>query len=179
MSDYTKYTKEILEPLVQESVSVAEVLRKLGKRQSGSIATHLSKVIAKFEIDTSHFLGQAANCGSRHKGGPEKKRWQDVLIANISGRREKAFRLRRALVESGREYKCDLCQLDEWMGQKITLQVDHQDGDCLNNSPTNVRFLCPNCHSQTDNHSGSKGLTDMFGTARAERERRKRWRNSQ
>lgn len=31
----------------------------------------------------------------------------------------------------------------------LVLQLDHIDGDSDNNSPSNLRLLCPNCHSQT------------------------------
>ena len=41
-----------------------------------------------------------------------------------------------------------------WMGSPLTLAVDHIDGDFHNNEPSNVRFLCPNCHSQTENFAG-------------------------
>jgi hypothetical protein len=34
----------------------------------------------------------------------------------------------------------------------IPLEIDHIDGDCENNKPDNLRLLCPNCHSLTDNY---------------------------
>jgi DNA-directed RNA polymerase subunit RPC12/RpoP len=46
-------------------------------------------------------------------------------------------------------YKCSVCSISEWVGERITLQVDHIDGDAGNNSPANLRLVCPNCHSQT------------------------------
>ena len=36
----------------------------------------------------------------------------------------------------------------------LRLEVDHIDGDYHNNLAENLRFLCPNCHTQTDNFSG-------------------------
>ena len=63
--------------------------------------------------------------------------------------------LRRALVESGRPYRCELCQnAGDWRGAPLRLEVDHVDGDYHNNCSDNLRFLCPNCHSQTDNYAG-------------------------
>lgn len=35
------------------------------------------------------------------------------------------------------------------MGKALVLHVDHVDGDAWNNEAENLRFLCPNCHSQT------------------------------
>ena len=40
------------------------------------------------------------------------------------------------------------------MGQPISLQLHHKDGNHCNNLINNLCFLCPNCHSQTDNYSG-------------------------
>ena len=48
------------------------------------------------------------------------------------------------------EYKCDCCGIREWNGNPITLQIDHIDGDIKNNVMENLRYLCPNCHTQTD-----------------------------
>lgn len=36
--------------------------------------------------------------------------------------------------------------------QKVPLEIDHIDGDSENNSPDNLRVLCPNCHSLTTSY---------------------------
>lgn len=49
-------------------------------------------------------------------------------------------------------------------GLPLTLEVDHIDGDFLNNILTNLRFLCPNCHRQTPNFAGrSRGTFTSQG----------------
>lgn len=53
-----------------------------------------------------------------------------------------------------RGYKCETCNLTDWMGKPISLHVDHIDGDSDNNFPSNIRLLCPNCHSQTETFCG-------------------------
>jgi hypothetical protein len=62
MSKLQPYTKEWLEQLCAESYSLAEVLRKAGRKGGGSQET-LKKKIQEFNIDTSHFTGQTWNKG--------------------------------------------------------------------------------------------------------------------
>jgi hypothetical protein len=45
----------------------------------------------------------------------------------------------------------------KWNGLPLALQVDHhQNGDTNDNRRENLRFLCPNCHSQTDTFAGKR-----------------------
>jgi len=47
-------------------------------------------------------------------------------------------------------YKCKICGLSKWRGNKISLHLDHINGNSRENTKQNVRWLCPNCHSQTE-----------------------------
>jgi DNA-directed RNA polymerase subunit N (RpoN/RPB10) len=44
----------------------------------------------------------------------------------------------------------------EWNGKPLTLELDHIDGDRLNNELANLRLLCPNCHAQTETSNRRK-----------------------
>jgi 5-methylcytosine-specific restriction endonuclease McrA len=60
------------------------------------------------------------------------------------------FLLSKRLVKEGLiEYKCQICGINEWNGQQITLELDHENGIRTDHSLSNLRLLCPNCHSQT------------------------------
>ena len=53
------------------------------------------------------------------------------------------------------EYKCVNCGLgDTWQGETIILDLDHINGNNADNRISNLRFLCPNCHSQTSTYKG-------------------------
>jgi hypothetical protein len=54
---------------------------------------------------------------------------------------------RRVLLEQNG--KCLICGIIDWMGNPLRLQVDHEDGNRNNNARSNLRGVCPNCHSQT------------------------------
>lgn len=62
-------------------------------------------------------------------------------------------KLRKELIEI-KGYKCEICKIDKWLEQPISLELDHIDGNNKNDELTNVRLLCPNCHSQTPNFRG-------------------------
>ena len=59
----------------------------------------------------------------------------------------------RKILTEFRGYKCSCCGISEYNNKPLTLQVDHADGNAGNNSPDNLRLICPNCHSQTDTFS--------------------------
>jgi 5-methylcytosine-specific restriction endonuclease McrA len=108
-----------------------------------------------------------------------RKSWNDILILKENGNREKSYKLRRALIEAGVKYSCKECEISNiWNNKTITLQVDHLNGNFLDNRIDNLRFLCPNCHSQTIGYNGSMGLTDLTDINRYYRDYRVRKQNS-
>lgn len=51
-------------------------------------------------------------------------------------------------------YICSECKIDEWNNKPIVLDLDHINGLSNDNRYLNLRFLCPNCHSQTETYRG-------------------------
>jgi 5-methylcytosine-specific restriction endonuclease McrA len=79
-----------------------------------------------------------------------------VLVARAQGsNRVKPQTLRRALLEIGVPYCCAHCGLTgEWQGKPLVLHIDHIDGNYEDCRRENLRFLCPNCHTQTPSWAG-------------------------
>lgn len=50
--------------------------------------------------------------------------------------------------------RCEVCGITEWMGRPAPLELDHSDGNSLNNQLDNLRLICPNCHAQTATYKG-------------------------
>lgn len=142
---------------VRDATSIMGVLRILGRREAGGSHSHFSRRIKSLGLDTSHHTGQAHN-----RGMPSinKREANSVLILRDSGRRQKPPLLRRALLEIGREHKCEKCgQMPDWLGNPLTLDVDHINEDWLDDRAENLRFLCPNCHSQFSRGLLNKRMT--------------------
>lgn len=65
-----------------------------------------------------------------------------------------SIHFKRLRVLQEQEQKCLHCGFDEWLGKQLVLELDHINGDKHDNRRENLRFLCPNCHSQTDTWRG-------------------------
>lgn len=100
-------------------------------------------------LDTSHFKLDSWNKGKTFQ--PRQSADEILVRRDPELHRAKSVTLRRALSEVGVEERCVECGLGaEWRGRPIQLEVDHIDGDCYNNTKQNLRYLCPNCHSQCE-----------------------------
>lgn len=157
-SKIKQLTKEELEVVVKNSISYSEVLRKLGYHVTGGEPwRNLKKRLQELDIDISHFKGKA-------HGTSDVKKYSldEILVRNSIYSNRRALK-KRLIEEKLREYKCDICGISEWQGKSLSLQLDYINGVNNDNRVENLRFLCPNCHSQTETFSGrniykSRGL---------------------
>lgn len=73
-----------------------------------------------------------------------KSYWSNRSFDQLS----QVLKKRRVIEEQG--HKCLHCDLGElWNNQPLVFQLDHINGDRKDNSRSNLRALCPNCHTQT------------------------------
>ena len=61
---------------------------------------------------------------------------------------------RRRRVFEEQLHKCNRCGIDSWLGEKLSLELEHKDGNNKNNARENLESLCPNCHSLTSTWRG-------------------------
>ena len=144
------YNNEHLKEIVSTSNSYSEVAKKLGLKNFYGNRQTIKKHIIEQGLSTSHF-----GAYNFKKCGRKKIDLKDILTVNSNyDIRQLKIRL---VNEKLLEYKCsgDGCKCNgEWLGKPITLQLDHINGVNDDNRLENLRFLCPNCHSQTPTFGG-------------------------
>ena len=155
-----KYSKDLLKPIIENSITWAEVCRKLGVKPMTGSQTYVKKKSTEFNLDYSHFVGKSFN-----KGRTFKKMRKDALEYCYRGSNINSHRLRERLIRDGyKEEKCEKCNRTEWEGEKIPLELHHKDGDHSNNEFNNLMIACPNCHAVLEkliqNISAHVGMVD-------------------
>lgn len=152
-----QYSKKLLEQNVKDCYSFAELARKLGlSDKGGNCRVTLKKKLDYFQIDYSHFTGQAWNQKSHPHYGNTGNKIEDVLVKNS---KQSSHNIRERLFNLGlKENKCECCGISTWNNKPITIQLHHINGDRTDNRIENLQMLCPNCHSQTDSFCKRKEI---------------------
>lgn len=138
---------------VKNNQSLNGVARALGlKENSGGVNRHLKKVIKRLGLDVSHFTGSGHLKGRTHDWSSLPLKELLVKGSDCDNRVIKKRLLKEGLLEE----KCKICHITDWLGKPLVLQLDHENGDHTDNRIKNLRFLCPNCHTQTETWGNRK-----------------------
>lgn len=143
--------KEAINSIIKECLCIKDVLQKLNISINSHSYKAINKLIDEFNIDITHF--DANKAFSRNKF-----HWDadTLLIKNSTADRSTIRLYMKKHHFTGR---CSECGIGEMYNNKfLRLELDHINGDSTDNRLENLRWLCPNCHSQTSTFKkGKKG----------------------
>lgn len=89
--------------------------------------------------------------------------WDEMLVLYSNRDGTLGHRLRCAL-KFDLVDRCESCNLSEWQGKRIPLEVNHKDGNRFNQSRENLEVICPNCHALKPYYRGvNKGKYSQDG----------------
>lgn len=139
--------------LTKSSNSICEICDAIKARRGGSVFSNIKTRIKQLNIDISHFIDHRKNKNSFNY--VDEKSFLHRLENNKIS--DTTFIKKKLLEFSLVKNECSKCQLlPMWNGLPLTFHLDHIDGDSDNNTLSNLRLLCPNCHTQTETFSMGK-----------------------
>lgn len=145
---------ESINEVIKSSQSRMDCLKRLELNpNSNANLNWIESIIISHKIDNSHWCGLGHLKGKTHNWGTPTP-LADLLV-------EKSYtsssNLKKRLIKCGLlEEKCSRCEIIEWQGEKLSLQLEHKNGESIDNRIENLTLLCPNCHSLTSTYCRKK-----------------------
>jgi Zn finger protein HypA/HybF involved in hydrogenase expression len=118
-------------------------------------------MMKKSKFDTSHFKQHRTRLLNN----------EQLFTNNITPFSVTRFVRKTIIRDKLLPYKCECGNEGIWQGKSITLELHHIDGEPSHNKIENLKFLCPNCHSQTYNFKG-RNVKSKLGRIKIERKRK-------
>ena len=130
--------------IISESTTIKEVAEKIGYSSGRSARWRISDRILSDNLDVSHFRNWI-----QYKSIPT----ENLLVSDSKTNNQT---IKKRVIEDGLlKYVCVSCgNTGEHNNKPLVLHMDHIDGNNKNNNLSNLRILCPNCHSQTNTYGG-------------------------
>jgi Zn finger protein HypA/HybF involved in hydrogenase expression len=173
------WTDQQLIDAVAASTSFTGICRALGLDPESGSHARVKRRVTMLGLDTSHFTNKDQRTGVE---AWNQRRTELAASMLLAGSKVSRKFLRKFLIEYEiipyRCWKCD--NSGEHMGSPLALQLDHANGINNDDRIENLRWCCPNCHSQTDTFAGRnkrgqamiyllacRGCGELFETKRA------------
>lgn len=132
-----------------------DVVRALGLRAAGGNHLTVKRHAKRLHADTSHFTNDRRLRGIRAYSRHRAPTFEEIFRrdSRVSGQTVRRY----ALLFNVRRFACAECgNPGAHNGKPLTLQLDHANGIYNDNRVENLRWLCPNCHSQTETFAGRR-----------------------
>jgi len=150
-----KYTDQDFIEAAKKSPSIRQALILLGLEPKGGNYKVFKRKADILNVDISHYKGQGYLKGKTHNWSVKTPLEEILIKDSLYG--GGTYKLKnRLLKENLLERKCyaDDCGLVEWKGKPIPLELEHKNGNNIDNRIENLELLCPNCHALTDTYRG-------------------------
>jgi hypothetical protein len=148
-----KISIDDLKIAVEESQNFTQLLKRFNICPVGSSRNAMISRLRENNISTEHF--KIDNKGRKFDFLMPKDECLKLIFINestYSPTSVKKYLRKYNLICND---MCSICHMPPiWNNKLLVFQIDHIDGDNKNHSLMNLRWVCPNCHTQTGTFSG-------------------------
>lgn len=83
-------------------------------------------------------------------------KWKSGEVEGLRGKYQLSLHIKSYMLKkyNNRCARCGWNEINPYT-QNIPLEIEHIDGNYLNNAESNLIVLCPNCHSLTSTYKGA------------------------
>ena len=154
MRKFNEITKKELENIVNNSISLSDVLRKLNRPTNHGNFRTLKKYCNIHQINIDGLLNNKEKYSTLNNNFGIRYELSEMLVSGSTY--GNVATLKKRLYKEGlKQPICEKCgQNENWYGEKITLILDHINGIHDDNRLENLRILCPNCNATLPTNSG-------------------------
>lgn len=143
------FTVDELREIVENSETNKQALERLGYSSNGTSGRTLRKRCEQYNITMPSDRDTSKTVNRSSVTKEDLKENSSRTTTTI-----KRFILREEILS----YSCNNCEnKGQWEGKPLILQLDHINGIGNDHRLENLRFLCPNCHSQTETFGSKNG----------------------
>lgn len=147
---WTSLSDEEFSKLIAKSLAYSEILRYFNFKGQGRNYDTIKRRIKQLNLNVDHFTGKPIRLSNKIIP-------LDDIIKHNKYPDYKTGNLKKRLYISGiKKPQCEICNIVKWQGKDISFSLDHIDGNNSNHLLSNLRIICPNCHSQTETFAGKK-----------------------
>lgn len=96
------------------------------------------------------------NCQMEYQYKKYINNWKNGKETGLRGNYQTSMYIKKYLFNKYNNScaKCSWSEVNPYTGN-IPLEIEHIDGNFLNNNENNLLLLCPNCHSLTSTYKGA------------------------
>lgn len=130
--------------------TIKAALESLGLRAAGGNYRAFRQACERLDLAVPQADPMARTAAAR---ASRRLSLEEILVKHSSFSR---YHLKNRLLREGVLHEvCALCGIGpDWNGQPLMLHLDHVNGIWNDNRLSNLRIVCPNCHSQTESYCG-------------------------
>ncbi len=134
---------------MQKNLTDEEIIQAYEKYRS------LSAMAAHLNVPQITIFRRAQRLNLKFKNGGFQQKTDLTEILDGKHPHYQSNKLKKRLIsEKILLNECSECKITEWNDNPIVLQLDHINGINSDHILSNLRLLCPNCHSQTSTYCG-------------------------